>query len=431
MKIDKEKVCLFWFRRDLRLSDNHALHLALKSHIPVLPIFIFDTEIIDDLAKDDSRLTFIYDTLSTLNISLNKHSSSIKCLKGKPIDVWSQLIKEFDIVSVFANEDYEPYGIKRDRMVQQFLSEHHIKFSLYQDQVIFSKNEVIKKDLTPYTVYTPYKNKWLELYADKKKTNYAVESWNGFAKIKIEFPSISSLNFVRSAIKVQPYNLDKLENYDETRNFPALEGTSNLGPHLRFGTLSIREAISKTKSNEIFLSELIWREFFMQILYHFPHVVANNFKKKYDNIQWRNNPEEFEKWKNGETGYPMVDAGMRELNATGYMHNRVRMVVAGFLCKHLLIDWKWGEAYFATKLLDYELSSNNGNWQWSAGTGCDSAPYFRIFNPTEQVKKFDSQLSYITKWIPELNSLNYPTTIVNHKFARERAISTYKIGLQN
>ena len=430
MKIDKEKVCLFWFRRDLRLSDNHALHVALKSHIPVLPIFIFDTEIIDDLAKDDSRLTFIYDTLSTLNTSLNKHSSSIKCLKGKPIDVWSQLITEFDIVSVFANEDYEPYGIKRDRMVQQFLSEHHINFSLYQDQVIFSKNEVIKKDLTPYTVYTPYKNKWLELYADQKKSNYAVESWNGYAKIKIEFPSISTLNFVRSAIKVQPYNLDELENYDQTRNFPALNGTSKLGPHLRMGTLSIREVISKTKSNEIFLSELIWREFFMQILYHFPHVVSNNFKRKYDRIQWRNNQEEFEKWQNGKTGYPIVDAGMRELNATGYMHNRVRMVVAGFLCKHLLIDWKWGEAYFATKLLDYELSSNNGNWQWSAGTGCDAAPYFRVFNPTAQVKKFDSRLSYINKWIPELDSLTYPSTIVDHKLARERAISTYKKGLE-
>jgi deoxyribodipyrimidine photo-lyase len=235
---------------------------------------------------------------------------------------------------------------------------------------------------------------------------------------------------VRSVIKVEPYNLDELENYDQTRNFPALNGTSKLGPHLRMGTLSIREVISKTKSNEIFLSELIWREFFMQILYHFPHVVSNNFKRKYDRIQWRNNQEEFEKWQNGKTGYPIVDAGMRELNATGYMHNRVRMVVAGFLCKHLLIDWKWGEAYFATKLLDYELSSNNGNWQWSAGTGCDAAPYFRVFNPTAQVKKFDSQLSYINKWIPELDSLTYPSTIVDHKLARERAISTYKKGLE-
>jgi len=429
MKTYKEKISIFWFRRDLRLSDNHALHEALKNSIPVLPIFIFDNEITGEFAKDDSRLTFIYDTLNSLNTSLNKHSSSINCLQGKPIDVWRRLIDEFDIVSVFANEDYEPYSIKRDAIVRQLLSDQHINFFLSKDQVIFAKDEVLKKDHTPYTIYTPYKNKWLELYADQKSSNYSVNVWDRYTKIKFKFPSMSDLDFVRSAIKVHPYNLDELENYDQTRNFPALNGTSKLGPHLRFGTLSIREAISKTKSNAIFLSELIWREFFMQILYHFPYVVSNNFKKKYDNIEWRNNPEEFEKWKNGETGYLMVDAGMRELNATGYMHNRVRMVVAGFLCKHLLIDWKWGEAYFAVKLLDYELSSNNGNWQWSAGTGCDAAPYFRVFNPTAQVKKFDPQLAYIRKWIPELNSLTYPSTIVDHKLARERALEGYKKGI--
>jgi deoxyribodipyrimidine photo-lyase len=430
MKTYKEKISIFWFRRDLRLSDNHALHEALKSSIPVLPIFIFDNEITDKLTKDDSRLTFIYDTLATLNTTLNKHSSSIYCLQGKPIDSWRQLIDEFCIVSVFANEDYDPYAIERDTMVQKLLSDQHINLFLSKDHVIFSKDEVVKKDHTPYTIYTPYKNKWLQLFADQKNSKYPVDSWNNYVKVKFKFPTMSDLNFVRSVIKVEPYNLDELENYDQTRNFPALNGTSKLGPHLRMGTLSIREVISRTKSNEIFLSELIWREFFMQILYHFPHVVSNNFKKKYDRIQWRNNQEEFEKWQNGKTGYPIVDAGMRELNATGYMHNRVRMVVAGFLCKHLLIDWKWGEAYFATKLLDYELSSNNGNWQWSAGTGCDAAPYFRVFNPTAQVKKFDSQLSYINKWIPELDSLTYPSTIVDHKLARERAISTYKKGLE-
>ena len=427
----KDPISIFWFRRDLRLSDNHALHEALLGSNPILPIFIFDDEITEELAKDDSRLTFIYDTLDSLNSSLNKQSSSIYCLQGKPIDVWKQLINEFDIVSVFANEDYEPYGRERDSIVKEILSEHNINFFLFKDHLIYAKGEVTKKDLTPYTIYTPYKNKWLERFADHKISNYPVNKWDKYVKIQFDFPSLSDLNFVRSSIKVHPYNLDELENYNQTRNFPAMNGTSKLGPHLRFGTISIREVVTKIKSNEIFLSELIWREFFMQIIFHFPQVISTNFKKKYDFIQWRNNLEEFEKWKNGKTGYPMVDAGMRELNTTGYMHNRVRMVVAGFLCKHLLIDWRWGEAYFATKLLDYELSSNNGNWQWSAGTGCDSAPYFRIFNPTEQIKKFDPKLAYITKWIPDLNSFTYPTKIVDHKFARERAIKTYKIGLQS
>tara|TARA_B100000809_G_scaffold130660_1_gene128492 strand:+ start:25466 stop:26758 length:1293 start_codon:yes stop_codon:yes gene_type:complete len=430
MTENKEKISIFWFRRDLRIFDNHALYKALSGSTPVLPIFIFDNEITENLPKDDARLTFIHEALASINSSLNKHSSSLYCLQGKPIEVWKQLTDEFDIVSVYANEDYEPYGIKRDAAVQGYLSGQNIDFLLYKDQVIFAKNEVLKKDNTPYTIYTPYKNKWLEIFANENISEYPVDTWENYVKSQIEFPSLSKLGFVRSSIKVTPYSLDDLENYDETRNFPALNGTSKLGPHLRFGTLSIREVVSKTKTNDIFLSELIWREFFMQILFHFPHVVTNNFKRKYDGIAWRNNLEEFEKWKNGETGYPIVDAGIRELNTTGYMHNRVRMVVAGFLCKHLLIDWKWGEAYFATKLLDYELSANNGNWQWSAGTGCDSAPYFRVFNPTAQVKRFDVKLDYINKWVPELNSLTYPSPIVEHKFARERAISTYKIGLQ-
>jgi deoxyribodipyrimidine photo-lyase len=429
MKTTKDKVSIFWFRRDLRLSDNHALYKALTTSKYVLPIFLFDKEIISDIPKDDSRISFIYDTLKSLNTILTKHSSSIYCLQGKPIDVWRNLINEFDIVSVFANEDYEPYGINRDNLIQDFLSLYNIDFKVFKDQVIFAKDEVVKKDQTPYTVYTPYKNKWLELFENQKDFYYPVNKWDNFVKYKFEFPLLSDLNFERSSIKIHPFSLEELDEYGQTRNFPALNATSKLGPHLRFGTISIREVIALTKSNSVFLSELIWREFFMQIMYHFPKVVINNFKQKYDRIPWRNNLEEFEKWKIGETGYPMVDAGMRELNATGYMHNRVRMVVAGFLCKHLLIDWKWGEAYFATKLVDYELSSNNGNWQWSAGTGCDSAPYFRVFNPTEQIKKFDSQLSYINKWIPELNSLTYTAPMVEHKFARERAISTYKLAL--
>jgi len=434
MQGDKEKVSVFWFRRDLRLSDNHALHKALEVSEAVLPIFIFDDEITGELQNNDPRLTFIYDNIISINSVLSKYSSSVLCLQGKPIDVWGQLLDKFNIVSVFANEDYEPYGIERDLLINKRLSEEGVELLLFKDQVIFAKDEVMKKDHTPYTVYTPYKNKWLEKYIDQKanyETRYDVLKWGNYFKKEFDFPSLSKLGFVRSSIKVHPYNVQELEEYDELRNFPSKAGTSKLGPHLRFGTVSIREITRKMKSNEMFLNELIWREFFIQILYHFPQVVSNNFKRKYDTVKWRNNSDEFEKWKKGLTGYPIVDAGMRELNTTGYMHNRVRMVVAGFLCKHLLIDWRWGEAYFAEKLLDYELSANNGNWQWSAGTGCDSAPYFRIFNPTEQVKKFDKDLEYISKWIPEIDSLSYPFPMVDHKFARDRALKVYKEGLLN
>ena len=425
----QQKITIFWFRRDLRLVDNRGLHEALKSSYPVLPLFIFDTEITEELEKDDPRITFIYDSISAISKSLNEHSSSVFCKKGKPLDIWKQILYNFDLHAVFANEDYEPYAIKRDKAVSNLLSEKGIPFYLFKDQVIFAKNDVLKNDNTPYTVFTPYKNKWLEKLNNETLFEYPVNRWTHYANFKFDFPDMSDLGFERSAIEVRDYKLDQLDNYTETRNYPAVEGTSDLSPHLRFGTVSIREILKKTLPNQIFVSELIWREFFMQILFHFPEVVHRNFKSKYDHIKWRNNQAEFERWKNGETGYPLVDAGIRELNSTGYMHNRVRMVVAGFLCKHLLIDWRWGEAYFAGKLLDYELSSNNGNWQWSAGTGCDAAPYFRVFNPGEQVKKFDPKLVYIKKWIRELDTPAYPSPIVEHKFARDRAIATYKAGL--
>ena len=379
----------------------------------------------------DSRVTFIYDLLTQLSNSLKSHSKSLYCKVGDPIKVWEEIVNTFDVQTVFANEDYEPYAITRDKNVKQLLAKHDVNFTLLKDQVIFEKNEVLKADNTPYTVYTPYKNKWLENFNTKHLNSYASNSETNLLDSDFKLPSLSELGFKRSSITVKDYDLESLEDYKKVRDFPALDQTSHLSPHLRFGTISIRKVIKKTLKHQTFLNELIWREFFMQILFHFPKVVDSNFKSKYDNIKWRNNTEEFEKWKKGQTGYPMVDAGMRELNATGYMHNRVRMVVAGFLCKHLLIDWKWGEAYFAEKLLDYELSSNNGNWQWAAGTGCDAAPYFRVFNPTTQIKKFDPKLTYINSWIPELNSLEYPPPMVEHKDARERAIETYKVGLNN
>ena len=425
----KEAVSVFWFRRDLRLDDNRGLFEALNSPFPVLPIFIFDSEITDELDKDDARITFIYDSLNKMSIQLGVRSSSIYCTKGDPIAVWRELLNKYNVKSVYANEDYEPYAIKRDQEVAQLLHQKDIQFNLFKDQVIFAKGEVLKGDKTPYTVFTPYKNKWLELFATESLQDYTSHSNSNFLKGEIPFPEISDLGFTRSTIKVLNYKLDQLDDYETARNFPAKNQTSYLSPHLRFGTVSVRKVILNIIDNKTFVSELIWREFFMQILYHFPKVVGNNFKRKYDGVQWRNNPQEFETWKNGQTGYPIVDAGMRELNTTGYMHNRVRMVVAGFLCKHLLIDWRWGEAYFAKQLLDFELSSNNGNWQWSAGTGCDSAPYFRIFNPTEQVKKFDAERTYLKKWIPELDTFDYPAPMVDHKVARARALEAYKKGL--
>ena len=429
MKENKTAVSVFWYRRDLRLEDNHGLHQAMKSSHPVLPVFIFDEEIIAELPAEDARISFIHDTLQSLNDRLLEHGSGLFCIKDKPLAAWKKITEKFDVKEVYANEDYEPYAIKRDTSVRDFLKSRGIAFTLCKDQVIFEKNEVVKSDGKPYTVYTPYRNKWMELFRKSSHAVYADPDMGSFVQQQFPYPELNELGFRKSGIKVPDYKPGRLADYAETRDIPAIAGTSRLGPHLRFGTIGIRSIIEQAKSHPVFLGELIWREFFMQILYHFPHVVDQNFRSKYDGIAWRNNTKEFEKWKRGETGYPMVDAGMRELNSTGFMHNRVRMVVGSFLCKHLLIDWKWGEAYFAEKLLDYELSSNNGNWQWVAGTGCDAAPYFRVFNPYEQQKKFDPEMAYIKKWIPELNSPDYRDPMVDHKLARERAIGTYKAGL--
>ena len=426
----KEKISIFWFRRDLRLEDNIGLIAALKDENPILPLFIFDEEIVSELEKDDSRICFIYDSLSSISENLKTMGSNILVEKGTTTDVWKKLLEVYEIQNVYCNEDYEPYAIQRDKIIADLCKGKGVEFTQYKDQVIFEKNEILKNDGNPYTVFTPYKRKWLVKFQENEMKILKEEKVPfNFYRVKLSFPKLQDLGFVASKIKVKQYQINNLENYKETRDFPSLDATSNLSPHLRFGTVSIRYLVKKLKHNEVFLSELIWREFFMQILFHFPSVISGNFKKKYDTINWRNNVEEFEKWKTGTTGYPMVDAGMRELNATGYMHNRIRMVVAGFLCKHLLIDWRWGEAYFAQKLLDYELSSNNGNWQWAAGTGCDAAPYFRVFNPTTQLQKFDAKGIYIRKWIPEFDSLEYPLPMVEHKMARERAIETYKKGL--
>ncbi len=426
----KSKVSLFWFRRDLRIKDNIGLYNALKSDYPVLPIFIFDTNIIDELREDDARISFIYERITYLNNFLKTKLSGIYVLMDTPENAWQKILNVYDVKEVYFNEDYEPYSINRDKNIKKLLIDSGIKVNIFKDQVIFAKDEILKSDHTPYTIYTPYKNKWIKTFNDEMIKHFDSEKITNYFKQEFTLPTLPEIGFCQSKIKVAKYNLDYLDEYETIRNIPSVNKTSHLSPHLRFGTVSVRQIIRKSLKYQIFLNELIWREFFMQILYNFPKVINSNFRQKYDNIRWLNNQDEFEKWKNGITGYPMVDAGMRELNATGYMHNRVRMITAGFLCKHLLIDWRWGEAYFAEKLLDYELASNNGNWQWAAGTGCDAAPYFRVFNPTEQIKKFDKDLSYIKKWVPELETLNYPAPIVEHKMARERAIKTYKEGIQ-
>jgi deoxyribodipyrimidine photo-lyase len=428
---NKTPIVIFWFRRDLRFEDNVGLYHAMQSGFPVLPLFIFDDNILKELPLQDARVQFIHQQLQALHNQLLSYGSSLLCKIGKPIEVWSQLINSYEIAAVYTNRDYEPYAQERDSSINQLLNKNKIPFHTFKDQVVFEKNEIQKDDGKPYSVFTPYKRKWLFNWYLSLQNPYPKPEFKQFYKATFPCISLSALGFEPSPIQVKPYTLEYLKTYTEIRNYPALDQTSYLSVHLRFGTVGIRQLVGQVKDiNEAFLSELIWREFFMHILNNFPHVINQNFYSKFDAIKWRNNESEFQKWCDGKTGYPLVDAGMRELNQTGYMHNRVRMVVASFLTKHLLIDWRWGEAYFAEKLLDYELSSNNGNWQWAAGTGCDAAPYFRVFNPSEQLKKFDKDLIYTKKWVTELLTPDYPLPMVEHVFARKRALETYRKAQQ-
>lgn len=431
-------VNVFWFRRDLRLEDNAGFYNALRDNIPVLPIFIFDSEILDKLPEDDARVTFIHQSLQNMSSLLQKdYGSSIAMFYGKPLEVYKKLVENFTINTVYTNHDYEPYAKERDDEITKFLSNKNIEFKTFKDQVIFEKDDVVKKDGTPYVVYTPYMKLWKEKFKSYNLEIFETKPYlNNLLKYKnLPNLSLSDISFKKSNQKIVDYKVSPslIQNYEDTRNFPAQDATSKLGPHLRFGTVSIRKMIKKAiaEKNEIFWQELIWREFFMQILWHFPHTSKKSFKSKYDRIEWNNNETDFKNWCDGKTGYPLVDAGMRQLNETGFMHNRIRMLVGSFLCKHLLIDWRWGEAYFAEKLHDYEMASNVGNWQWVAGSGVDAAPYFRIFNPTTQIKKFDKDLEYIKTWAPDFQELTYPSPIVDHKFARERCLKVYKEALNN
>lgn len=429
------KVVLFWFRRDLRLDDNAGLSKALSSGLPVVPIFIFDAKILLHLEdKDDKRVSFIYDALQRMQAELKKIGATLDVRYGDPLQIFQQVAEDYNIDAVYTNHDYEPYAKERDNAVQKLLKEKGIGFFSFKDQVIFERDEVAKDDGSGYMVYTPYAKKWRTLLSQKHYRSYDTKKLfsNFYRQNSLPFPTLERMGFVYNddIPSIDPVDEAIIKHYDKTRDIPSLQGTTRMGIHLRFGTVSVRKLVTKALAlNAVYLSELIWREFFMQVLWRHPRVVNEACKKEYDNIKWRNNEEEFQRWCEGNTGYPIVDAGMRELNQTGFMHNRVRMIVGSFLVKDLLIDWRWGEAYFARKLLDFELSSNNGNWQWVAGCGCDAAPYFRVFNPSIQAKKFDPQGLYIRKWVPEFDTLNYCKPIVDHDYAKQRCLKAYKAAL--
>jgi len=432
----KPTINIFWFRRDLRLTDNAGLYHALKDGKPVLPLFVFDSNILDELEdKTDSRVEFIHLALQAIQQQLVNVGSSLDVRYGNPLEVYQALLKEYNVEKVFTNHDYEPYAKQRDTAIEELLKEHGAMFYTFKDQVILEKEEVLKDDGKPYTIFTPYSRKWkgvltefhLKPYSNKKYFN------NFYKQPGRKLISLEEMGFNAAGLSFpgKEWQGQIIRNYKEQRDFPAVQGTSRLSVHLRFGTISIRELAGEAGAlNETFLNELIWRDFYHMILWHFPKVVDHAFKPAYDKIKWRKNENEFEAWCNGQTGYPIVDAGMRELNTTGFMHNRVRMIVASFLTKHLLIDWRWGEAYFAKKLLDYDLAANNGGWQWAAGSGCDAAPYFRVFNPYLQTQKFDPELKYIRKWVPELEEFSYPKPIVVHEVARKRCLEVYAAALK-
>lgn len=427
----KERVNIFWFRRDLRLHDNAGLYYALREGIPVLPIFIFDTNILGELEKKDARVQFIYQEITRISKELNALGSSIEVFHATPLETFMQLINRYEVAGVFTNNDYEGYAIDRDSSVKKMLQEKSISFQSFKDQVIFEKSEIVKDDGKPYTVFTPYSRRWKEKLNAFYLKRYTNENYfKNFLQQKPQpMPSLEELGFEKIEMEYpsREVSAEELKAYNNVRDFPALDATSRMGLHLRFGTISIRWLVAESKKySETYVNELVWREFYQSILWHFPHVTKGQaFRKEFDNIKWRNNEKEFELWCSGQTGYPLVDAGMRQLNATGFMHNRVRMVTASFLAKHLLIDWRWGEAYFALKLLDYDFASNNGGWQWAAGSGCDAAPYFRIFNPTLQAKKFDPGSNYIRKWVPEFSDIGYPPPLVAHEFARGRCLREF------
>lgn len=428
------EISVFWFRRDLRIEDNAGLFAALSGPYPVLPIFIFDPSILDKLENiKDARVEFIHAALTQLKSEIQKRGGDLLILHDKPLHAFQSLAQKFSIKKIYTNHDYESYAISRDDSIRQWAESQNMLFESFKDQVIFEKNEVLTGQNTPYTVFTPYSRKWKEKLANSEWKQFESENLTNYIPASFEIPSLRQLGFEESGLSFPSliFSDDLIREYQIKRDYPGLDATSHVSVHLRFGTISIRKLVKRALGkSETWLNELIWRDFYFNITFHFPHIGQGlAFRKEYDRMHWRNNEQEFDAWKNGQTGYPIVDAGMRELNQTGFMHNRVRMIVASFLVKHLLIDWRWGEAYFAEKLLDFDFSANNGGWQWAAGSGCDAAPYFRVFNPYLQTQKFDKELSYIRKWVPEFQEFHYPKPIVDHEFARKRVLAAYKEAL--
>ncbi len=442
-----DPVSIFWFRRDLRLDDNAGLHAALRAGTPVVPLFVFDRHILDVLEdRDDARVTFLHGLVRGLRERFETLGVGMEVHYGSPEKVWRELLERYAVSAAYANEDYEPYAKERDASVAELLRRRGADLHLYKDQVIFAHDEVTKKDGNPYTVFTPYSKVWRDRLSSKMDTDANGEEVSFYLKSypsadyadrfaeqgALDMPSLADLGFSESDTPIPDTEVpaELIERYDETRDYPGIAGTSRLGPHLRHGSVSIRGwARRAQRLNETFLSELIWRDFYSQVLQHSPRVVSHSFKPAYENIPWENDEDHFAAWCEGRTGYPLVDAGMRQLRAIGYVHNRVRMVVASFLTKHLLTDWRWGEAHFARYLLDYELASNNGGWQWAAGCGTDASPYFRVFNPESQLRKFDPELTYVKQYVPEYGTDEYPAPIVDHREAREKAIRVYKTAL--
>lgn len=438
---------IWWIRRDLRLTDNAALHSALEAGT-TLPVFILDPAF-DNLSP--RRKSFLYEGLSALDKDLRRRNSYLVIRKGKPVDALRQLFDELKVDTIYAEEDYTPYARKRDALIQKVLP-----LQLLQGQTVHHPKSILKKDGRPYTVYTPYSKVWkaqltgIKLYPAPEKINtpkgVRSEPLPSFTP-NLLFPAGES----EALSRLDQFTNLRIANYADDRNRMDLDGTSSLSPYIRFGMVGLRQAVHATRAThhadskgaEIWLNELIWREFYIQILYHFPYVAKTAFNRSLANIPWRNKLSEFEAWKRGETGVPVVDAAMRQLKETGWMHNRARMIVASFLVKDMLIDWRWGESWFMENLLDGDIAPNNGGWQWTAGTGTDAAPYFRIFNPALQSAKFDPNGDYIRKWVPELRRLNmkqihtpweheirvagYPSEpIVNREIVKERTLNAYQ-----
>jgi deoxyribodipyrimidine photo-lyase len=464
---------LFWFRRDLRIADNAGLYHALKSARRVHCVFVFDTDILDALAnKADRRVEFIHGCVTALREALQKAGGDLMVQHGRARDLVPQLAKSIGADAVFTNEDYEPTAVQRDQAVERVLKKSAIAFFACKDHVLFAKDEVMTQAHTPYTVFTPYKSACLkkldafylsayptENYLSRLARPGATTTVPALEDMGFEVTNLKNLGIkpgTQGALQVLDDFLQRIDDYRDKRDFPALKGVSYLSAHNRFGTVSIRHlarlAVERRSAGaDTWLSELIWRDFYFQILYHFPHVCDSAFKPKYKDLAFENDKSLFAAWCEARTGYPIIDAAMRQINQTGFMHNRLRMIVASFLTKDLLIDWRWGEKYFADHLNDFDLAANNGGWQWAASTGCDAQPYFRIFNPVSQSQRFDPVGKFIRRYLPQLAQVpdkfihapwmmspleqqmahcvigkDYPACVVEHDVARHKALTLYK-----